>query len=249
MLAKQASRKRAVRFSLRTLLLLFTASSIWLGFETKWAADQKRAVDWIVENGGTIEYDSAYEAPMFLKRKPAQSRSKPHWLANFIGIHFYEHPVRVIIKGVTIDDVAVGHLKRLHALRSLRIADTVVEAVALDELHRALPNVHILHANCPVLLIYDFVLSPNQCVVSYIRGYHPGGGRKVLVGDVIVGCSGQSVRNFADLRRILSRYKPDGEITLDVIRNGQQMSYDLPLMTYAESFKPTPAYRWIDNKQ
>jgi 2-alkenal reductase len=57
------------------------------------------------------------------------------------------------------------------------------------------------------------------------------GGREILVGgDVIVGIAGQPVRTLNDLVVYIERNKrPKEEVTLTIIRDGQQLNIDLIL--------------------
>ena len=53
------SKKRTsrLRFSLRGMLVVFTAVALWLGWQANRASQQRRAVAYIEAHGGSVAYD------------------------------------------------------------------------------------------------------------------------------------------------------------------------------------------------
>lgn len=231
-----AQSKFGIRFSLRTLCILFTIASVWMGLKAKWAREQEQATEWIVANGGTVEYSSAFEAPIYLKPKSAQDRTEPNWFVRRIGIHYVEYPVFVHLNNVELDNVALDHLTCLSKLRLLWMANVSIEASALDRLHDALPYAHIVHRDGLFLGLGDTALSPYQCVISVVDNSSPAEKAGVLVGDTILELAGQRVRNFGDLRRILSRCKSEGMISLRVIRAGERLTLNVPIEKWQDQY-------------
>ncbi|HUE72833.1 MAG TPA: hypothetical protein VMP01_18250 [Pirellulaceae bacterium] len=50
-----------LRFSLRTLFIVFTVGCIWLGIVTKRARDQRAAVDRILQLRGFVSFDYEFD--------------------------------------------------------------------------------------------------------------------------------------------------------------------------------------------
>ena len=50
-------RRRYLQVSLRTLFILMTIFAVWFGWAMHRAREQKKAVEWVREMGGTVQYD------------------------------------------------------------------------------------------------------------------------------------------------------------------------------------------------
>ncbi|MEW6520708.1 MAG: trypsin-like peptidase domain-containing protein [Thermodesulfobacteriota bacterium] len=61
-----------------------------------------------------------------------------------------------------------------------------------------------------------------------IRGVRRIGG-EVVLGDIIVGLNGKPIRNLDDLRQEMGRYRVGDEVTLKVIRDGQEFQVKVAL--------------------
>src|SRR5262245_19997517 len=91
------AKRRWLRFSLRTMLLLITALCIWLGYQVNAARRQREALAAIARAGGTVYFDR---------------RTPPDWLHQFLGDDsrtaikaFFSHPKPNIAKS-DLDQVA-----------------------------------------------------------------------------------------------------------------------------------------------
>ncbi len=54
-------KKRWLRFSLRTMLMLMTILCVWLGFKVHRAERQKAAIAWVESVGGAVSYDYEFD--------------------------------------------------------------------------------------------------------------------------------------------------------------------------------------------
>src|SRR5262245_16652414 len=92
---------RWLRFSLRTMLLLITALSIWLGLQVNAARRQREAVAAILKAGGTVFYDYQMvprSAGVFSPDRivdPSQLPPRPAWLREQIGDDYFRTVVAV----------------------------------------------------------------------------------------------------------------------------------------------------------
>lgn len=119
-----ARRKPRLRFSIRSLLVLLTAVSLWCGYYYSRVSTQRGAAQAIQEAGGKIVYDWQIEG---------DEPSQPKWLRQLLGPHFFDEIIHVRLQyywrhGRT-DLVALGpHLKRLPRLESLSLSGEDLES-------------------------------------------------------------------------------------------------------------------------
>ncbi len=116
MAERAVKRRRRLRYSMRTLLVLVTVLCIWLGFVVSRAQRQRRTVEKIRRSDphSTAYYD-------YQKEDPAALRG-PEWLRRWLGDDYFQHVVSVSIYlshgDVTPDDLAnLPELKQLFSVR------------------------------------------------------------------------------------------------------------------------------------
>lgn len=85
------------RFSLKTLLISFTAAAVALGYFVGTAQQQKRAVAAIERLGGTVIYDYQYRHDQELDEKVINLFNAPPdvWYVNLLGRDFFHRVVGV----------------------------------------------------------------------------------------------------------------------------------------------------------
>ena len=88
-------KRRWLRMTLRTFLVLLTVACVWLGWLANRANNQRRTVQWATELGGYVSYDYQYHP-----EPPG-----PEWLRNLIGIHYFANVVRVRLSETQVRDV------------------------------------------------------------------------------------------------------------------------------------------------
>ncbi len=66
-------------------------------------------------------------------------------------------------------------------------------------------------------------------VVGEVMPDAPAGQAGLQEGDVIISLDGEDVGSWADFRTRIANHKPGEEVTLGVIRDGEEMSYDVEL--------------------
>lgn len=159
-------KRRWLRYSLRTLLVLVTiacAAFGWLGWKARAKQEEREAVKAIQELGGTVFYDYEYENGMVWRRKPPG----PAWLRNLFGDDFYTNVAAVHYSGNGSDTelsyvLAFNHLRELHLertgvtdagliqlreltkLKVLGLDNTKVTDAGVLELQKLLPNLTII---------------------------------------------------------------------------------------------------------
>jgi hypothetical protein len=112
--ASKPNRRRWLRFSLRTFLLLLTALCVWMGIVVVNAGRQKRAIDSISAAGGTVYFDYEQLAPDqdYLLIKPNAEVPGPAWLRGIVGDEFFRSPVGVRLSGAEATDESVEKCAR-----------------------------------------------------------------------------------------------------------------------------------------
>ena len=117
-------KRRWLAYSMKTFLLLLTGFAIWLGLLVHRVNNQKEAVQWEREHGGSVRYDFQYdEYDEFYLKKGAEPPG-PDWLRELIGIDYFADVLRVDFVGVEVNDLTP--LASLNQLQHLDIAATQV---------------------------------------------------------------------------------------------------------------------------
>jgi hypothetical protein len=127
----QRKRGRFFRFSLRTLLALFTLLAIGMGWYANRSLEQRRVAAAIVEKGGRIYYQY---------NDPTQGFSVPPkpepFLADYLGIDFADTVVCADLLGNKFDDEDVTALKAFPKLQWLRLYETRATGKTFDTVSR-----------------------------------------------------------------------------------------------------------------
>jgi hypothetical protein len=141
-------RRRWLRFRLRTLMVLLTIASVFLGWQSKRARDQKAAVAAILRIGGTVRYtfqfadDGAFQedfqpaAPRWLRRLAGEDffvtvcdvSLYKSWLSNSVSNSYYWNRFSREGTDIEVTDEMLAHLKRLPRLTRLFIHSTTPDA-------------------------------------------------------------------------------------------------------------------------
>jgi hypothetical protein len=114
-------RRRWLRFSLRSLLILITVLSIWLGVKVNQARRQKEAVAALRQLGATVYYSHQRRDTFPNSYDLANDLSVPGWLRELAGDDFFQSAACVQVLGPVTDDALV-HLAALPHLESLKLS-------------------------------------------------------------------------------------------------------------------------------
>ena len=103
-MATHTKRKRRIlRFSIRTLLIVLTIFCVALGWKVERARKQREAVAWVHEMGGSVNYD--YELDDDGSSAPDAKPPGSEWLRKQLGRDFFDDVVRVSLTEVGVSDV------------------------------------------------------------------------------------------------------------------------------------------------
>jgi len=130
-------KRRWLRFSLRTFLIVLTIFCVWLGWYLYRVEQQRNAVKWVEENGGEVRYDYQFDSKGV--RLGNSQPSVPKWLLNILDVNYFSSIVSVEISDASqitnltpiacltnlerlyLDDAQVTDLQPLAGLTSLEI--------------------------------------------------------------------------------------------------------------------------------
>ena len=108
-------RKRWLRYSLRTLLVVITILCIALGYWTYRAKRQRAVVKWVEENGGEVHYD--FELDEYGYTIKAAKPPSPKWMQAFLGNDYLATVVHVRLENSEVKDVEpLAQLEQLEEL-------------------------------------------------------------------------------------------------------------------------------------
>jgi len=101
--------QRLFRFSLRTMLVVVTVLCVLLAWKVWQVKQQRDAVAWVHQMGGSVVYDYQYD---YLSTKPIIARNAkppgPNWLHHLIGVDYFISPHFVYLQNsnVTAEEIA-----------------------------------------------------------------------------------------------------------------------------------------------
>jgi hypothetical protein len=128
--------RRLFQFRLRTLLVLLTALSVWLGLHVRSVRMQQDVVQAIHDYGGWIRYDFQFPSGQFSHKDfdPKAESAVPKWLLDRLGLDFFYSVVQVNLnysedggkreENHNPTDEALQRLANLPNLRVLLLSDT-----------------------------------------------------------------------------------------------------------------------------
>ena len=125
-------KRRFLRFSVRTLLLLMLVFGVVLGWKVERARKQREAVAWVLEMGGTVFYN--YQLDDDQSYVPDAKPRGPEWLRKRLGSHFFDDVVYVyeLILSLFRFNVATKHNNFLPSNVDLSANQVVVFSAQSD---------------------------------------------------------------------------------------------------------------------
>ena len=114
-------KRRWLRFSVRTLLIVTALVAVWLGVLANRVHKQRAAVAAIEAAGGTVYYDWQGMPRELAERErvPFEVISHPRWLVRLYGRENLQDVVHVSLGDAPVDGELVGHLRSLQELQTL----------------------------------------------------------------------------------------------------------------------------------
>jgi hypothetical protein len=143
--------RRWLRFGLRTLLLVLTALSIWLGLKVDEARRQKEAVEALQELGATVRFAHQRDNTNHTEFDANKDLKIPDWLRTLPGDDFFQ-TVALIQLPETVTDKDLGHLAALPHVECLIFSQESYQEInvtdaGLDHLPRPDRLVRLAAAN------------------------------------------------------------------------------------------------------
>jgi hypothetical protein len=150
-MSESNQKRRWLRFSLRTLLLLVTGLCVWLGIQVNRAREQREALKALVQRHPTIQSNFEYDyqlvpdvgaaqrqglsADILYYRHGEGSLPEPQWLISLMGVDFFHNIVNVDLRA-TARDNDLADLEHLPNLRELLLGEAPVTSDGLRHLAR-----------------------------------------------------------------------------------------------------------------
>ncbi|HEV3343451.1 MAG TPA: hypothetical protein VG125_23970 [Pirellulales bacterium] len=169
------ARRRWFQFSLRSALLLLTASSLWLGWKVEKTRRHRDAIRAITANGGEFFYAAPNATHAILQ---IQLLDGSVWLEQpvaYLPADIDAPPIGLAFQGSVFllgaDDV--DHISRLKTLEFLDLSDIEIAEVGLYKLHglKNLKQLAIPFALATSTAIADLENALSQCKVHRLRRY------------------------------------------------------------------------------
>jgi hypothetical protein len=128
----------SARFSLRALLIAFTALALSLGWYSNRVFEQRQTVQMILSRGGVVRYD--FEGSSGKSLSPGSF--VPTWLRDWLGVDWFHSVIAADLNGIApateITDGDLQKLSRLAGLKKLVLRDTSrVTPLGIEHLARA----------------------------------------------------------------------------------------------------------------
>jgi len=138
-------RRRWLRFSLASLLIVTTVLCIALAVLFNRVRRQRSAVEAFRAAGGKVDYDYSFEFGSGVREPPPGST----WLRPIVGDEMFQRPAFVWLRGERITDaLLIEHLGGVWPTEFLSIASPRATDAAMDEV-AALRELKTLYINCP----------------------------------------------------------------------------------------------------
>lgn len=115
------TRKRLLRFSLRTMLVVVTVLCVVLAWKVRQAERQKAAVAWLLEAGGNVTYD--FELDSEGRRIPGAELPGPEWLRELVGVDYVATVIGVDFRTFVFEGTDLSPLATLSSLHWLFLAN------------------------------------------------------------------------------------------------------------------------------
>ena len=168
-------KRRWLRYSLRTMLVVMLVLSVWLGWMANKAARQREAVALVRQLRGSVIYNDGSNRgvingiipPPAVVVETPPSEGLLHdilghdwfydvWIVGLIGTEVTDDQLGTIAEGLpgiefidleatTITDAGIEHLSCLKKLGTLDVERTNVSANAIAELRARLPNLQVIY--------------------------------------------------------------------------------------------------------
>ena len=130
---KPKPRRRWLQYSLRTFFVLLTVACVglaWVGRQAFRAWEQRKAVEWVQEIGGTVSYDYQLDEDGI-----EIADAEPHgseWLVELLGVDYFQEVSAVDLYDTQVSDL--NALARLTSLKQLSLIDTHIDVSDLTPL-------------------------------------------------------------------------------------------------------------------
>jgi hypothetical protein len=137
-----------LRFTTKTLLVVIAVIALFLGWRTRLAFKQRRAVAAVQRAGGYVQYDyhlSDTRTTDITEKRPAT----PDFLVRWLGVDFFSRVVEVTVMGKDVSNDDITPLQSLPHVRRLTIAGSNVNSDSLKAL-QGLKRLQVLSLAIPL---------------------------------------------------------------------------------------------------
>lgn len=121
------------------------------------------------------------------------------------------------VKYVPITNASLVHLQNLPKIQVVKLYGTNVTKEAAEKLQTVLPAADIDHRNGAFLGV-GCPQPPEPCIITSIQPNTAAQEAGLRTGDWIVSFSGEAVRDFNDLKKLIGKWRPGDTTTVQVMR-------------------------------
>lgn len=121
--------RRFTRYSLRTMLLVLFALSVWFGWISVRVQNQRKAVESIQQGGGQVVYDYERDPADARKSIPNPEPPGPAWLRDLVGEDWFSDVI--VVRLFDVDDESLGQLAHLPKIRRMFLRGEEVTDIGL----------------------------------------------------------------------------------------------------------------------
>ncbi|HET6879485.1 MAG TPA: PDZ domain-containing protein [Pirellulales bacterium] len=206
------------RYSLRLLLVVVTAFSIWLGLYIARVREQRSVIAALEAMNFKVEY--SFETDEYGASLPkSHSPPGPAWLRTWLGDDFFANVTAVHDRKSKATDDDLRLLLKLPQLKYVSLVNTAAGDELIRGLQQSFPALTVRHRKFAFLgTVLVQSKTVNGCVIGGVAKESPAEAAGLQKGDVVLAVDDVAIKRDSDLILQISRYWPGDRVWLRVRR-------------------------------